>query len=172
VCDGGTYTYLGVTTTTPNLIGRFIKAAPIGNVANGEAINFHVKETNNENLIQAEDGSLTNTIKLTKEHLPAHNHPHNAHTHTFTGTIDDGLSQSALTYLSYDSTEYNAINEVDETLNAVTSITKTSTNLSHTHTITGTITSSTSEEKNDLQWENNPINIEPNYYALIFIMKL
>lgn len=171
VCDGGTYTYLGVTTTTPNLIGRFIKAAPIGNVANGEAINFHVKEINNEDLIQAEDGSLTNTIKLTKEHLPEHNHPHNAHTHTFNGTISTTDSSNVIQSLSPTTTTYNAVYENDEPLDAITSITSTPKNLSHSHTVTGTINSVTSEEATST-WTNNSINIEPNYYALIFIMKL
>jgi hypothetical protein len=163
ICDGGSYTYMGITTTTPNLTGRFIKAVTNIN---------EIGEVNNTNLNTNEDGTLTNTLTLAKENLPEHNHPHNEHTHEFDGTIDDGLSQSALTYLSYNSNEYNAIYKDDEILNAVTSITKTSTNLSHTHTITGTITPSTREEKDDLQWTNEPINIEPNYYALIFIMKL
>ena len=44
----------------------------------------------------------------------------------------------------------------------------------HTHTCTvsqASISPSTSEEAEGT-WENSPIKIEPNYYSLIFIMKL
>ena len=44
----------------------------------------------------------------------------------------------------------------------------------HTHTITikdGSVSEETSTET-DKEWKNKAIKIEPNYYSLIFIMKL
>jgi hypothetical protein len=61
----------------------------------------------------------------------------------------------------------------------ISSITPTSENIYttggvHTHTATiveGTIADSESTEQSQ-KWDNAPINIEPEYYALIFIIKL
>jgi hypothetical protein len=199
VCDGGEYTYKGVTTKTPNLIGRFIKAAPVGKIENNESIDCYVKETNNSDLVIGEDGSLTNTIKLEKYHLPEHNHPHKNHTHEITGTVvtitESGELSMTGSYKknnsSLDTTNVSMIKSIeDKTITTTTSdviesinitnadadndssISITGANHTHTATVTeGTISETTSEE-DEIIWNNNAFNIEPNYYSLIFIMKL
>ena len=155
ICDGNTYTYNGITSVTPNLIGRFIKA--VGN-------NIDVVEVNNPNL------TSTNEFTLTIDHLPEHNHPHTEHTHTFTGTVNTD-TLSVISDLSTTTTTYNAVYDSDGPLDAITSVTPTYEDLSNEHNVIGTINLATSEEES-LNWTNKPINIEPNYYALIFIMKL
>lgn len=65
VCDGQTVPTLdGTSFTTPNLVGKFIKATD-DPASIGEGI-------------QA-------TFTLTEDHLPSHSHPHKAHSHTITG---------------------------------------------------------------------------------------
>ena len=67
-CDGKEYSYNGVTSKTPDLTNRFIKA-----VTTVEEI----KATDNKNLNQ------NGEIVLTTDNLPIHSHPHKSHTHTF-----------------------------------------------------------------------------------------
>lgn len=174
VCDGGTYEFEGVTSTTPNLINRFIKA-----VATAE----EVKETLNENLNQQ------NEFTLKEENLPKHSHPHKAHTHEHT-EITGSISNSG--DLSVSGTGYT----YSHTMEAVQSVsgpedvpitsskgdsgeyyestTYTYTGGNHTHDLTisgGQIQESPSIE-DDKTWENKSFKLEPNYYSLIFIMKL
>jgi microcystin-dependent protein len=60
VCDGKTYTHEGEEITTPNLIGRFIKAVPTKE---------EIREINNSDFIEG-----TNTFKINENHLPNHTH--------------------------------------------------------------------------------------------------
>jgi microcystin-dependent protein len=68
ICDGNEYTYNGITSITPNLIGRFIKA------------------TNNKDDIKNIDNYPDNNLTLTTDYLPKHSHPHLAHSHSFSGS--------------------------------------------------------------------------------------
>lgn len=121
ICDGETYTWDGVSTTTPNLIGRFIKATnALPGPGNAE------------------------TLRLTEDHLPEHFHPHVAHSHTVSGIVTIEGEGSLVDEKAKDTTTINFSGNT----NAVIS----------------------TESKQT--WANNPIQIAPEYYALVFIMKL
>ena len=143
ICDGNEYVYNGITSKTPNLVNRFIKSV--------ENIN-DIAEVNNSDL------TSTNEFTITKDHLPKH-------THTFNGTTSS-YDLSVISNLSISTDSPTAVHDNDDPVDVVTSITYTPEDSSHTHTITGT----TNEDSS--QWTNKSIKIEPNYYALIFIMKL
>lgn len=109
-----------------------------------------VKEHDNNNLIQGESGR-NDSIKIREDNLPPH-------THTF--NVQNTLAIS----------EYTGNSVVEGTANAgegEVNIPAISSN-SHTHSLTGNISIS----QNPDTFANNPINIEPNAFALIFIMKL
>ena len=164
ICDGQEHEYKGVTTVTPNLIGKFIKASDSSGTMGG----------NNE-------------ITISASNLPEHSHPHNLHSHTISGTsitIDssENLNMESSTAFVTDVTldTVQVSNSSEESFTEVISyINSTAENVSttggvHTHTATiveGTIADSESTEQSQ-QWDNTPINIEPEYYALIFIIKL
>lgn len=164
ICDGQTHVYKGITTTTPNLIGKFIKAAEASGTIGG----------NNE-------------ITISASNLPEHSHPHNSHSHTISGTLinidssenlNTESSTAFVTDVSFDTAQVS--NSFEESFTEViSSITPISENVYttggvHTHTATimeGTIADAESTEQSK-QWDNTPINIEPEYYTLIFIIKL
>lgn len=175
ICDGQSYEWNGVTSQTPNLINRFIKG--VGTIEEVDAYNTN---TNNE-------------IKLEKKHLPAHSHPHKAHTHSISGLSGTIDSSGTLTTSLNNSNYVNAVSTTPTTVvtgvthdgsstttaSVISSVSTTSqggstSGASHTHSlsITGGTISNTTSEENTQTWENEAINIEPNYYALIFIMKL
>ena len=178
VCDGQTYTYNGVETTTPNLINKFIKA--VGSVDD-------VGEVNNPDLNES------NEFCLQERHLPEHHHAHVPHTHTISdinGSIStsDGLSSDFIDsdYLcSLGATSKDVVSSVEGegiTTNSIAVLEsiiadhkggKTSVE-EHSHDFVfseGTLSEETSIESESV-WENQVFKIEPNYYSLIFIMKL
>jgi microcystin-dependent protein len=61
ICDGSEYTFNGVTSTTPDLRNKFIKAV---------ATVSEIQNVNNPDLTEY------NEFTLTEEHLPKHSHPH------------------------------------------------------------------------------------------------
>ena len=175
LCDGGEYTWEGVTTKTPDLRNSFIKAA--------ESLSSPLeKSQKNEDL--NENGKL----QLKKEHLPPHTHPHQEHTHSLDSLSGIAQENESLSLESSSTFGYN-----DGTTSVVDDVTGDGINLStsqviddityrtvkssggfHTHNIEiygGTIHNTTSYEM-EQTWENNEINIEPEHYTLIFIMKL
>lgn len=178
ICDGQTYVYKGITTTTPNLIGRFIKA-----VGTKEEVG----------VIDQEHLEEDNTFTLTSDHLPEHAHPHNAHSHNIsdlTGELENsGDLSGTLTDSNY---VYNVSSDTVDVITTVTGsdITTSSTQVAanvatdtqggtsvggnHTHSlvISGGTISETQSEEAEVTWENKPFKIEPNAYALIFIIKL
>lgn len=145
ICDGGTYTYNGISTQTPNLVGRFIKAVST------------VTE------VKSSDNYPDNNLTLTTDYLPPHTHPHETHTHTFSGST----SVTALT----GATQKRAITAVEGGTQG--NVGDDTTSSSITISISGTTGATESKEK-AWQYKNTPtaIKIEPNYYSLIFIMKL
>lgn len=187
ICDGREHVYEGVTTTTPNLIDKFIKA----NVPNEDNSGYICSAS------QDLDVNEKNELILQKEHLPEHNHPHHPHTHTITGTTVNIEESGNLSFSFNQSTntlditqdEGTAIitvggegittdsgtfitNVSDSSQTNSKSVNITGGNHSHNGTVTeGTISESTSQEETQT-WENKAIKIEPNYYSLIFIMKL
>lgn len=80
--------------------------------------------------------------------------------------------------VSFDTAQVSNSSE-ESFIEVVSSVTPTSENVqttggAHNHTATiveGTVADSESTEQSQ-QWENTPINIEPEYYTLIFIIKL
>lgn len=153
ICDGSEHVYNGVTVVTPNLTNRFIKA-----VSNVNEIGFVNNEQLNEN----------NELYLSKEHLPQHTH---SHKHTFSKDVSADVSQN-----QYSLKKNQAVSEVDG--DGVSEVTyknygddlQTNTNSAQFQI---NVSGDTSNEiENEQVWENNPIKIEPNYYSLIFIMKL
>lgn len=177
VCDGGTYTYNGNTVTVPDLRGRFIKAVTDTN---------DVGKKDNEDLHD-------NLLTISEEHLPKHSHPHKEHTHSLSNmnvSVEDSGDLNIDVTSDYNHLEPNTkrtfVSEItDDSITFKTSTIQeyrtvedddnyTVTGGSHTHsvnTLSGTIYAATSSESNKT-WENKAINIEPNYYALIFIIKL
>lgn len=109
-----------------------------------------VGEHNNNDLVQGES-ERNNSIKIKEDNLPPH-------THTF--NVENTLAIS----------EYTGNSVIEGTANTgegEVNIPVISSS-SHTHSLTGNISIS----QNPDTFANNPINIEPNAYALIFIMKL
>lgn len=171
ICDGNTYEYDGVETQTPNLVDRFIKAtsqiSAIGPVDNS-------------------DLNASNEFTLQLKHLPEHSHPHQEHTHGISDVSVD-ISNSGVLEMEVDlpTTSSNQTSVVSGegletgTTEVIGDLTSETTKVTisggdHTHTCTvsqASISPSTSEEAEGT-WENSPIKIEPNYYSLIFIMKL
>ena len=173
------YTYNGITTTTPNLSGRFIKAVATSDLI-GESTGLDVDVNNN--------------ITLKPENLPVHSHPHQSHTHTLT-TITGVVEESEVL-----TTTINTVSNIKTDTSTVietitpgegTSITSTTKEVlssmtpetedvtvslgKHTHNITisgGEVQSAESKEITQENVEVSSFNIEPNYYALLFIMKL
>ena len=109
-----------------------------------------VKEHDNNNLIQGESGRK-DSIKIKEDNLPPH-------THTF--NVQNTLAISEYTGNSVIEGTANT-GEGEVNIPAISSS-------SHTHSLTGNISIS----QNPDNFANNPINIEPNAFALIFIMKL
>lgn len=174
LCDGKTYTYNGVETVTPDLIGRFIKA--VGTIDK-------IGPTDNPDLITNDDG--TYAIQLNSDHLPEHNHPHTQHTHNIEQlniTVNDSgdlalvnnnvISTETTTVVSTITSEF-----IEHETKEVDNIKSTTDNIvggNHTHSLTISdpiITPSTSTEDTKT-WANKSIHIEPYYYALVFIIKL
>lgn len=153
ICDGNEYVYNGVATITPNLTNRFIKA--VSNINEIGPIDNEQLNTNNE-------------LYLSKEHLPHHTH---SHKHTFSKDVSGNIDQN-----QYSLKKNQAVSEVDG--DGVSEVTyknygddlQTNTNSAQFQI---NVSGDTSNEiENEQVWENNPIKIEPNYYSLIFIMKL
>ena len=107
-------------------------------------------EHDNNNLVQGESGR-NDSIKIEENNLPPH-------THTF--NVENTLAISEYTGNSV-VTGTASTGEGEVTIPAISSN-------SHTHSLTGNISIS----QNSDTFANNSINIEPNAYALIFIMKL
>ena len=180
ICDGRTYTYEGVETTTPNLVGRFIKA---------------VTDITQVGVINQEHLTDKNDFTLTSEYLPEHSHPHKPHTHTIS-EIDGTIKESGNLSANLDSSNYacdiseqfidvvSSVSHSDQdmsttTASVVSSINRdtqggTTTGGNHNHSliITGGNISETQSVEDIVPWENKTIKIEPNAYALIFIIKL
>lgn len=157
-CDGNTYIYDGVTSETPNLVNRFIKA--VSNTSD-------VGEGNNPDL------NTNNEFTLTEAHLPEHTHPHTTHKHTFEGSGSSNVEVTVNTLVN--PTSKTAIVTVEGgTEGTVGDDVETGT-VTGTGTVSMTISGETSEvtsEESPKTWENKAFKIEPNYYSLIFIMKL
>lgn len=177
ICDGKEYEYNGFKTRTPNLINRFIKAVSSVN---------DVKEVNNPNL------NSDNEFTLQEKHLPPHSHPHVEHTHSISGTQATIQNSESLSMTLEDEYISNISTTTKKVVTNVSGENITTTNKYvinsistetaggntsggvHTHGITiteGTISDSTSTEQTKT-WTNEAFKIEPNYYSLIFIMKL
>lgn len=109
-----------------------------------------IGEHDNNDLVQGENGR-NNSIKIKEDNLPPH-------THTF--NVENTLAISEYTGNSIVEGTANT-GEGEVNIPAISSS-------SHTHSLTGNINIS----QNPDTFANNSINIEPNAYALIFIMKL
>ena len=163
VCDGGTYTYNGITSVTPNLVNKFIKAVDYSENV-GEVLN--------------PDLTSNNDFTLEKRHLPEHSHPHQEHTHTISGTSVVIENSGDLTSGTQKTQFNNVIPQPTSIISTITdeNITSKSTDVvgsvtnepedgtsdvsltgeNHTHSITvteGTISNSTSKESSQT-WEN------------------
>jgi microcystin-dependent protein len=171
-CDGNEYEYQGQKYRTPNLVGRFIKAVDkYSDIGEG---NVHNNGKNNE-------------FTLGEHHLPAHTHPHSAHTHAIseiTGTLGESgdlnltstseyMTETGVTTINVSTAGSEELTSVIDGIEDIKSVVGTSGG-NHTHTLTisgGSVSSETSTESEKI-WSNQSFKIEPNYYSLIFIMKL
>lgn len=173
ICDGGEYEFEGVKSTTPNLINRFIKA-----VATVEEI------ASIDNSDINEKGEIT----LKEENLPSHSHPHNEHSHSIS-SISGTTNESGILSVSGTGYKYSHTMEAVQSVSAegidisttkddsgeyyrTDTFTYTGGNHTHNINIAGINTQSAVSIESNKTWDNKPIKIEPNYYALIFIMKL
>lgn len=171
-CDGNEYEYQGQKYRTPNLVGRFIKAVDkYSDIGEG---NVHNNGKNNE-------------FTLGEHHLPAHTHPHSSHTHAIseiTGTLGESgdlnltstleyMTETGVTTVNVSTAGSEELTSVIDGIEDIKSVVGTSGG-NHTHTLTisdGSVSSETSTESEKI-WSNQSFKIEPNYYSLIFIMKL
>lgn len=163
MCDGQTYDYEGENIQTPNLVDRFIKGAAnfqsIREVNNTDLVyETHTETTTDEfgNEIQNEVTTWTNQLKLKPEHLPEHQHQIEA---TVSITPKKLISEVKIDQYKTQLPTTGATADFDY----IGNVTPTKQNV--TGTVSGTTQSSNKEDQ-------TTINIEPQSYALIFIMKL
>ena len=130
---------------TPNLVGRFIK---------GTATPAEVKEYDNNDLEQGNGVSYNNSIKIKENNLPSHTHTFNVANNLSIQNHSIGVPAAG---------ELKLLATGNEKVWIPSTLTK-----SFQHTIQGSIT--VTQDPNS--FTNDIINVEPNYYALIFIMKL
>ena len=158
ICDGGEYTFNGVTSVTPDLRGRFIKGA---------------QAFDGVHVIDNEDLNAQNELVLAEKHLPSHSHPHQQHSHSFSGS--DSATVNMSLYALTSSSSQNAIVSVEGGTSGYSGDSVSGENISDSDTvyinISGTTSDTTSIEASK-QWENKSIKIEPQSYSLVFIMKL
>lgn len=183
ICDGGTYTFEGVTSTTPKLTDRFIKA-----VTSSE----DVGETKNPEL------NDDNELMLKKKHIPKHQHeidinklpeytsdeisgytsrydPQSMTVTTTTGTLSVGVSVCVNVSVGESSDS-----DCDSSSDSITLSGSTLRYLGqggsyetieHQHKMNwGSANILTEEQNKDIKQE--AFKVEPHYYSLIFIMKL
>lgn len=119
------------------------------------------------------DVNENNEFTITKEHLPEHNHPHKPHKHTFEGSDSDTVNITISTAVNTSPKEAVVTVEGGVTDYSGDSVEIGSSSGSDTVSITisGETSEDTSQEDTQ-EWENKAFKIEPNYYSLIFIMKL
>ena len=168
LCDGHEYEFDGKKIKTPDLRKKFIRAT--------ETLNPTEVKASDKNTDLNENGKLT----LSKEHLPEHNHPHKEHTHTIDNlsvSVDSAnISVTTNTTVAYWYTDATVSVGGESTNDVIGDITwkEVDSTGSHSHTTSvsgGSLSGETSEE-NPQTWQNKEINIEPDHYSLIFIMKL
>lgn len=169
ICDGRTVVFDGVQTTTPDLRNRFIKVAdtPTPNKNEDGLSNGHDSLNYNQYVgaFDNEDLDENNSFTLTEDHLPSHTHPH---THSFSN--DQSSVNFTIDTVSVGD-EKQAIIEVEGGTPGISGydISEKQTDVEGSVAFSGT----TSEEiTSDKTWTNKSIKIEPNYYSLIFIIKL
>lgn len=147
VCDGKSHIFNGESITTPNLVGRFIKAV------------------DNQSSVGSVDTNNNNEVTLQESNLPQHSHPHTSHSHSFSGSTSSTISTAT------GATQKQAITSIEGGTSGFSGDDVTIGNNTINISISGTTGASTSYE-GTRSWENKPFSIEPNYYSLIFIMKL
>lgn len=158
ICDGNEYTYNGITSKTPNLINRFIKA--VGTISDVLAVDNPDLNTANE-------------FNLDERHLPSHSHPHKTHSHSFEGSGSDEVSITINAVNS--ATEKQAIVTMEGGISGHSGDDVSNSDINANDTVSINISGTTSEVSSieDTKiWANESFKIEPNYYSLIFIMKL
>ena len=130
---------------TPNLSGRFIKMVGPNDKEIGAVDNPDLEK----------DGK---SIKIKENHLPKHKH-------NIEVTVEEYTGSRSYSYISSSSSEYVNEGEGSSVYSGDNISTNTGTiDLTHSHTATAV--------NNDNNYANDPINVSPNYYALIFLMKL
>ena len=130
---------------TPDLRGRFIK---------GTATPEEVKAYDNTDLEQGNGVSYNNSIKIKENNLPSH-------THTFNVTNNLSIQDHSIKII--ESGQYIPLASGNKNIWIPGTLPTP-----FSHTLQGGITVT----QNSDNFTNDIINVEPNYYALIFIMKL
>ena len=179
-CDGNEYEWNGIKSITPDLKNRFIKAVTPDDTLGPV-----------DNDLLNDKGEFT----LTTDYLPKHQHPHKEHTHTISDISvsigDSGTLSVSGTGYSYDhvmtavqSVSVPEDSEIELELDVETgnsgeyyrtdTFTYTGGNHSHVATVSGGSISGTTSEEQNWQYKEEPLALKfiPNYYSLIFIMKL
>lgn len=189
LCDGSEYEWNGIKSQTPDLRNRFIKATETLNAS-------EVKATDNEDI--NDKGELV----IKKEQLPKHKHeiditklpqyttneiegntsrydPQSQYVNTDSGTLSVGVSVSVSVSVSVgessdsdsdSSSDSDSITLSGTTLNYLGQGSNYE-SIAHKHKIDWGANNLVTEE-NDKTEEQKPIKPIPNYYSLIFIMKL
>lgn len=175
ICDGNN--------GTPNLIGKFIKASDIaGNTGGNNSITLKI-----DNLPDHQHGISEMSTLAAGKNVHSHTIPEQNITSSNTSVSDSSIiwktvpedtenlsnitttkGQPLLNLVSGDNyLDTNVITtEYNHSINIEEQITSLETIEAHTHSIEAHNTSST------IDANNTEINIEPEYYSLIFIMKL
>lgn len=143
---------------TPDLRGRFIRSV-VSNGSNGLDLNDRGAH-DNPDLTKPDNGRKT-SIVIDSDNLPAHLHKYKG-TSKASGDTED----TAIQIPSISTTSVEVTPGTGQTLTTISSVDSTS--QSHHHELDVKLTI----KQDDDDFPNTPINVEPNSYALIFIMKL
>lgn len=160
ICDGNN--------GTPDLRGKFIRAASDEN---------DMGDHTNSDLVDNGNGTRTAYIQIHDYNLPPHIHTFDQITVSDNITVSGNTDSATVTY-NYDSvsTSSNSITtggSGSETVyNASASSHSGTDSHSHSINITCPISFSFTPTQQTDTFQNQKINIEPNAYALVFIMKL
>ena len=163
LCDGNN--------GTPNLEGRFIRAA-----ISKEDVGYH----NNSDLSVGDSGRK-DSIQIKAENLPPHQH----YFKLDNVSVDiSGLSISEYSYSYSDTISYSSYSgDVNSGTSDGSSYSGDSVgsgsdniniNFTHSHTLSGTayVSGNATQDQSQETFQNNKICVEPESYALVFIMKL
>ena len=181
ICDGNN--------GTPDLSGKFIRMVSVDRTNASNPVWEEAGYKPSEDLMMYQEGDTYHAndgrkkyIILQQYHLPIHSHSFNEVTLENTFTANGATDSYTFTYYSNNITwSSTSIYTGGETETSISSPTSSSQqyDVTHQHNITGinvpvrfTFTPMQDQAAEQEYYENRPISVEPEAYALVFIMKL